>query len=48
MFGTGAMNYNEKQHDNRFRNSIVSTPYLEEDPNLMGNPDLFARFPLFI
>jgi hypothetical protein len=44
IFGTGVMKYNEKQLYDRFRNSLVSLPYLEEDKSLLENPDFFARF----
>jgi hypothetical protein len=44
MFGTGVARYNEKQLYDRFRNSVVSPPYLEEDQNLLENLNFLQDF----
>jgi hypothetical protein len=43
-FETGTMRYNKKQLYDRFRNSLVSLPYIEKDKSLLENLDFFARF----
>jgi hypothetical protein len=48
MFGIVAMRYNKKWLFDRFRNSVVSSPYLELDNNLLKTWIPFQDFELFI
>jgi hypothetical protein len=44
IFGTGIMQYNESQLQDRLKNAGITPPFYEVDKEFLFNLDFFARF----